>query len=558
MIATKKTKSNGRAFVFGAAVAVIGLLFLLFVYGYPQLFPAIEATRPGRFETIVADALAAGDVDRAVLVGRRESEGRPNDPAAHTAYGRALLAAGRPEEALAVLERAVHVCRDVHGRLTHKPFYFEPARLTLGRYYLAEGRADEAVRQFELARAYATLNDEKYQDFHEDLYQAYAGQQLWARALQFRHPAEQELDALDGRSLVLLARVCEGNEDWALAERVAQRLVAQDAAEADYVLGRAELARGQYPAAAVRLQRAADAGRLHAAFFLGAAFEKLGETDNAIRAYAGALPDDVYRPFALAKTQALSAGRPEAQTYEAEFEAEVDALRQSEPPALDYLYPRFVPLGFSVSRAYAQAGAAFPILILWKHNSAALARKPDSAVSESEGRLTVQPSADTVLQLQWVTNRINWAGVDLAGPDTLEAPGWIDTARDWFGLRDETVAQIVHGPNNYLNLAKMTWFYSVPVAARHGIGYLVTARMSGPKDKTGIGWQGINKNEDVLGEGQVRNQGSSDAWTTAAVYVRSELAWDRMRLQLLTSPDAGNALFDDVTLLEIVEPESSS
>lgn len=555
MIPTHKTESTVRPFIRVLAVAAVCLPFLLFIYGYPRLFPAIEASHPDHFEAIVAEALAGGDVDKALLVGRRASEERPNDPAAHTAYGRALLAAGRTDEGAALLQKAVHVSRDLKNRSSHKAFYFAPARLLLGRYWLGAGRPDEAVTHFELARVYARLTDDAYGDFREDLFQAYSGQRLWARALEFRNPTDQELDALDGGALVVLSRVCEGKEDWALAARVAERLVRQNAAEGHYVRGRVELARGQYQRAAEHLKPASDAARPLAAFFLGTAFEQLGQAEQAVRAYAAAQPGDPYRPFALAKARALAEGRPEAQAYEEELEAEVDALQSAAPPAVYYEYPRFVPEGFSVLRAYAKAGGRFPVLILWKDKKAPLAQKVDWGVSASGDSLVMQVGAEEILQLQWVTNRIDWAAVELAGPDAVEAPGWIDTARDWFRLRPDYAARINHGSDPCLTIEKMTWFYSVPVPARHGVAYLITGGVRGPKGTTGLGWQGVDDEENVLSEGSVSNPGSTSSWTAVSAYVRSQAAWDYVRLQLATSPGAGEVSFDDAALLEIVEPE---
>jgi len=545
------------------AVGVATAFFLLFIYGYPRLFPEIEAANPDHFEQTVADAVARGNLDKALLVSSTESKRRPNDPAAHTAYGRVLLACGRPAEAVEQLTTAVNICRDLENRATRKPFYFAPARLALGQYYLDEGRAADAVVNFELARAYASLADEQYADYHEALYQAYSQQRLWARALEFRQPTDGELDALDVRDLELLGRVCEGEKDWALAARVAARLIARDAVEGRYLLGRVELAGEQYGEAAADLEQAAAGGRIYAAFFLGVALEHKGEPEQAVHAYARVPSRDLYRPFALASAAKLlqtegseTAATPARDELLSQLDSEIAVLSQMKPPVPQDPYCRFTPVAFTVSPLYFESGARFPICILWRDKKPLTDAEPIASLSVSDGgnSITLRRNAETVLQLEWVENQVNWQSISLAATDVGEAPGWIDTARDWFGLRPDYAAQIKQEAGDYyLTLNKMTWFYSVPIPVRQGVSYLLSGRVNGAQDRAGIGWQALDDEEHVLAENAVYvNQLGVWDWTSS--YFRSQLNWDFLRVQLHVAPQHGPVGFDDVMLIEVDEP----
>ena len=561
-IGTGVSMQDKSSFLLPAVVVgVATVFFLLFVYGYPRLFPEIEASNPDHFEQTVADAVMRGDLDKALRVAARESERRPNDPAAHTAYGRALLASGRPAEAVEQLGTAVTICQDLEKRATRKPFCFAPARLALGQYHLDKGRTADAVVNFELARAYALLAGEQYADYHEAIYQAYSQQRLWARALEFRQPTDGELNALDVRDLELLGRVCEGEKDWALAERIAERLITHDAVEGRYLLGRAELARERYGEAAADLEQAASSGRVHAAFFLGAALEKAGQPEQARQAYMRAPSGDLYRPFALAKAVALlqtegseTAATPPRNELLSQLDSEIAAMRQMKPPVPQDVYHRFTLVAFTASPLYFESGGRFPVLILWKDQQAPSAANSEPTLSVCGDSLVLRLGADTILQLQWVENELNWASVDLASAGAGEAPGWIDTARDWFSLRPDYAAHIENDAgNNYLSIDKMTWFYSALIPVSRMTGYVLAGRVKGPQKDAGLHWQALDDEEHVLAENTVYGD-IPGAWDRSASYFRSQLDWDFARVELCVAPQAGPVAFDDVMLVEAAEP----
>jgi len=559
--------------LFLSIVAVAVALFLLFVYGYPRLFPRLEAAHVSHYEANVAAAVAEGNLGDALKMARRAARVRRFDPMAYTVYGRTLLASGDEENALKQLDAAVGLEEVLSpaGELeaTRKPFYFAPARLTLGKHALDQGDPHAAVAQFELARAYADLTGPGYASFQPDLFRAYAQLRLWARALKFGEPPDADLDRLDGSALLQLARVAEGARNWPLAERVAGRLLARNeaAVKAHYLSGRAALAREQYAEAAARLERAVAGGHPSAAYFLGNALEKLGKSAEALQAYPRVASGDVHRPFALARALALLAQLPEAERATAaaakqgmtdELDREIAALRLLKAPAAHEPYRRMKPVAVAVSQAHFDSGGRFPVLILWEAENAVAAVPSELALSvagDGDESLLLR-KGNGVLQLQWVENRVNWVAVDRLQTGAGAVPGWVDSARDWFGLRSGYATQLQKdgAGNSCLNVVKPTWLFSVPVHARDGVGYLVASRVADPWGKASLTWQAMNKAELVLSEGEVLAREGEDGWTWNGAYVRSQLDWDAVRLQLSVMPRAGAVAFDDVMLVEIREP----
>jgi len=557
---------------------LITLLFLLSIYGYSRLFPLIEASRIVHFDRNVAEALAAGDVARALRIARQATMQSPSsfDPMSFTAYGRALLAAGRTEEALAALDQAVHLEKEMVGkstRVTRKPFYFAPARLTLGQYYWGQGQAVAALEQFELARAYADLAAAEYEAFHPTLYTACAEQGLWASALAFGAPTDADLDGLDLEALTDIGRIAESRQDWPLMRGVVARMLARasDSAEAAYLLGRTDLAENRYVEAAAHLQEAAAGGRAQAAFLLGVALEQGGQTANALEAFLAVPTEDLYHPFALGKALALLSSAPQdpadvpdtqAQALLGRLENAVAALRaQGHATGFDH-YARYRPLAVVPSATYFDAGGRFPLLVLWEDsrpgstNSSAL---PVVCGDLSTPYLLLK-TAECLLQLQWVENAVNWQVIERLPTGAAPVPGWIDTAHDWFELRDDYAAEIgaKNGGNQFLSIDKLTWYYSVLMqvpASKADAGYILAGRLEGPSGKASLGLQALNENEDVIFETRAIDGLRPGQWSWQAGYVPTGLLWDRLRVQINVAPRAGKIAFDDLMLVAVKEPD---
>jgi O-antigen ligase/tetratricopeptide (TPR) repeat protein len=557
---------------YGVPAVLVGVataLFLLFMYACLRLEKLDPA--PCCFENNVADAMADGKVRKALRIARNAAQMNRYNPMAYTVYGRVLLECGEADEALPQLAKAVAVQKELIGnayRETRRPYYFAPARLTLGKYCIEQDQSIDAVVHFELARAYAMPAAIEYSDFHAALYQAYAQHGLWARALEFGEPSDQELGDLASQDIVSLARVCEGKQNWRLVGRLAERLLTREglAVEAHYLLGRVELAQERYEASLSHLERAVSGGHPHATFYLGTALEK-SQPVRAIQAFLRAPSGDLYRPFALAKAFELLAGLPENEQASAtvtsqelldQLDQEIARMRLLQRPVLYDEDRRFTPLAVIASEAHFASGGNFPVITLWEdRQEPAVGSAPISLLgSGMKDSLLVLKRANSVLQIQWVENLVNWQGVERLQAAAGEVPGWVDTAREWFSLRPDHAAQIQKDGtgNSFLSITKLTWFYSVPIRVRDGAAYLLGGRLKGLSGKGSLGWQFLNEEEYVLFEDDRLNLERSDAWTWQVGYMRPQSQWKTMRVQLNVMPHAGTVAFDDVMLVEINEP----
>jgi hypothetical protein len=568
------TRGNPDRILPTIIVGVAAAILIGFVYGYPRLFPDIEASQSSHFEQNVATAMAHEEVNKALRIARRATMVFPYDPMTYTVYGRTLLDASRQGEGLTQLNAAVNLREEAlpeSRRETRKPYYFAPARLTLGKFYLEQGEPRDAVANFELARAYANLAENTYHDYRRPMYTAYARLGLWARALEYDEPSEQELDGFDAVGLARIARICEGAPNWGLACRLADRYAtrADFATEARYLQGRSDFAEKKYEASVANLDQAVEGRHPHAAFFLGAALEKSNQPRRAAQAYLRIGPEDVYRAFALAKALALLESLPEneralvaaPQDLAGQLDAEITALRQQAPPTLLDNYRRATLLAFRTNGDALASGVRFPIVTLWETGKA---DAPDAArialsASDDGETLTLRRGLIT-LQLQWVTNEVNWYVVKRLPPGATTLPGWIDTARDWFHLRGEYAAEIYAdgAASQVLEIAEPTWLYSVPAPVCSGGGYLLAARCKGAEHRASLGWQAMNARDHVDYENNILGATDSNVWVSHAAYMRSQLQWTTIRAQISASPGAGPILFDDVMLVHLSEPGAQS
>ena len=563
-----------------AIVGVCATLFLAGVYGYSLLFPSIEASRVTHFQRNVAEAMAAGNLDKALKIAHRATQvyqpswlsGKYQDPLPFAVYGSLLLQAGREDEALEQLEKALSIRTDPLPPFqdTRKPYYFAPARMTLGKYFLSRDQPVEAIEDFELARAYSSSQDKPTGEENAAFYQAYATLGLWGRALEYGEPSDAELGGLTPQDINCIARICEGKQNWVLAGRLAEHLIGREelAAEGHYLRGRSNLARGQYKESLADLAPAAADSHACASFFLGTALEKNGQVKEAIQAYLAVPSADPYRPFALAKASLLIANLPNDENNEAthghaSFLGELDQsladMQLLTRPVPFDTYFRFKPIAVTTQEGSASLGAHFPVLILWEDMKAPPSDPgPVSYVKTGKGdSVLLMRRGNLLLQLQWVDNLVNWAVIDRlpAGPGPI--PGWIDTARDWFKLRPNYAMEVQKEENGNARLAitRLTWFYSVPVPTKPEAGYLVLGRMAGMQGKGSLGWQALETHERVVAEQLLPGDIAPNEWTWQMGYAKSQLVWDSIRIQFNVMPHAGTISFDDVMLLEIEEPD---
>lgn len=564
------TRDRSLFLLTAALTAAASVCFVVFVYVYPAVFPLLEGAHPDNFEEGVNRAVAKGHLGNAARIARYAIEQSPLDPMVYTAYAQVLFEDGKPEEAAEQLREAVSLEHSPEHpqQVSREAFYFTPARLLLGEYFYGQGNLVKAATQFELARAGDDLQVDEYASSHPMLYETYADLGLWARALEYGQPAETELDETGAAGLLRIALIALGRSDWGLAEEAGSRLLNEATAESNarYVLGRARMALKDYEAAERHLRRASESHVPHAAFFLGLLFEKTGDPENAIVAYQQVTPADVYYPFAAAKAIALwrtlpegrrEALEPDIRRVQARIESTIAGLQEAPVPTTYAEYQRFKPLTVLPDRLHLQAGGSFPVLILWEDTRprASTPQVFDTDTAADSGlRLSVR-HGDFVLQLQWVENLVYWEGIEHLPPGTTGPPGWIDTARDWFRLRDYSVATVEQGSyGSYLAISGLTWFYSTPVPVGSTDGFALLGSIKSEPNMAGLGWQALDAGEAVLAEDSMTAVGPSGAWAWQAAYVPAQLHWHALRVTLDVARDAVAPRFDQIMLLPIVEP----
>jgi tetratricopeptide (TPR) repeat protein len=557
-------------------VTIFAAFFLLFVYAYPRLFPAIEASRSDHFEKNITDAIARGDIKNALKIARwSATQSHDRNPMAYTMYARALLESGDEDEALRQLSKAVGLTKEPRGpqfsesepsrKKTRRPHYFSPARFTLAQLDLEHGRSLEAVENFELARAYSVAVD----DVDRVRYQAYAANGFWARALTFGEPTDQELDDLDSDDLARIARISEGERNWERVTRVAERLLERQAlSAAHFFLGLADLGLGHHEASVAHLDQAVSEGHPRAGYYLGMALTKMDDPASAIQAFLRTASGDLYRPFALVNAVALLPELSDAQQKGlawtqpellALLDQEIAGMRKLPQPVLHDDYHLFTLVAHKASNEYLSSGGRFPLLSLWNDGKSSSRRKKPLAWSNSdmEDPHFVVKRFKTLLQLQWVENLVNGESIERLPVGSSVLPGWIDIKRDWFDISTGDAGHIKQDAagNSFLSLTSPVWLYSIPIAVRHQTGYLLAGHLKDPTNGAVLGWQALGEADNVLSEGGAIQPNGSGAWVSQAVYMRSRLHWDSLRIQLEVGRGAGSVGFDDIMFVEISEPD---
>lgn len=519
----------------------------------------IEKDHPNHYQRNIALAIEQGDKARALDIARQATVARWNEPMPYTVYARLLLENGEDEAALVELAKSVDAAekpRALRRRNTGLYYYFAPARLTWGQYFATQGALDPALQQFELARAYADLRDPEYAEFHDVLYATYAARNRWGRALEFGRPEAEALNALAGESLVQLGEAALARSDWDLAAEAAGYLRARDEylSNAHYLEGRAALARAEGEGAVSELHQA-QANVPRAAYFLGEALAQLVRTTEAVAAFRGVAIGDVYRPLALARAWRLS----EAPDRVALLEEFRQAIGRMEPiPGGDAA--SFRPLAFSIDRANLASDTSLPVLLLWGKGAADLAALNGLTISGSGDDNTVAlEGTDLLLQLRHHENRVDWASLEQVRPEDTVLPGWIDSARDWFDLREGPSAPLYHTDVNAraLHLERLAWYFSVPTLVTEGKGYLVAGRIMDRDGGARLSWQFINAGNQVVQSGNLNDGEPAADWNPVSAYLPpSGEGRHAVRIALELLRPIGHAAFDDLLLLELEPPEA--
>jgi hypothetical protein len=485
-----------------AFMGCVAVGFLLFMIACVQL----EKAHPNHYQRNIALALEKGDRTQALEIARRATLARWNEPMPYTVYARLLLENGDSEAALAELAKSVDAAekpRALRRRNTGLYYYFAPARLTWGQYFANQGAQDRAIQQFELARAYADLREPAYAEFHEVLYATYAARGRWGRALDFGRPDAPELAACPTPSLAALAEAASARSDQSLAEIATAALQARSASA---------LASAEFPA--------------------------------LLRARAW-----------------LEANTPEKTALLEDFRAAIAAM-EPVPADTSTDTDTLRPLAWSVDRSRLAMHAAVPALVLWGRGSLDLSGLSGLAFPKGpeEGTVLLQ-GTELVLQLHWGDNLVNWASVEQAQATDTVLPGWIDTARDWFDLREGPSAPIYQADANAraLNLERLAWYFSVPARVAEGTGYLVAGRVMNPDGGGRLSWQLINAGNQVVQSGTLHDGTHAADWSPVSAYLRTaDESRHALRVAVELLRPIGHAAFDDLLLLELEAPEVST
>ncbi len=553
-----------------AAIASAGAA--LFVVVYPHIFTHIERAHPDRYQENVAEALAEGDLDKAIASASHAARWHSLDPKVYTTLGGLLAQDGQVEAARAQFLRAVGLISTPDYRPTRKPFFDSLARLGLGD--LAKDVPVQTLFQYELARAYGTLGDEEFADFHRGLYDAYARHGLWGRALEFGLPDAAGLAALDTGSLQALARTAGASERWEIAGPAAAALVvlSPEDAESHFIVGRIHLATGQFEAARAALSKAVQGKHGDAPFFLGLLEQRASEPDAAVRAFRQTAPDSLYRAFALGRILELAAARSGPALSAVERERVTAEMAQCvtsacpirvRPAPLVHRHTNYDLVAVSIPGAEAEGGMAFQVLTAWDRGMAL--RGPEEKVCVREGpreSFTLE-SAGSILNLQWVTNHVLLGSFGGLAQGTTEIPGWFEPERDWGGTGggDAAIAQD-KDVNGFLRIKNSSGegfprVKTAPTLLHTGAGYLLIGRVRAPATKAVLGWEFLDREGRTAAGHNTFNQVASPIWAWRGAYTRASVLWESAWIVAGVYPEAGEADFDDLMLIELSDPDGA-
>jgi len=550
---------SARYRVPAAALCCAGALFALFMYVCVQL----ERVHTDNFEQNVQRALADSDLEKALMIAERATIAEPYEPLPKVVYGKVLLLAGQSDAALDQLRQgAGEIWRTgaPPNQDAGMDGYFAPARLALGKYYFDQGDVARAIAQFELARSdvNASLADEVFVEYHPAMYAAYARRGRWERALNFGQPRDDELATLPAWSLVQIGRAQLDRRDWDGLQRIVTALNSRGEfkGEAHYLVGRMRLTQSDFAGAAEALTQAE--GNRHAAYFLGAALEGAGRSADAAQAYATVAQGSTLYIAALARAAALAedpARRTEKMILIASEIGRLNPVRETSSSNAE----RFKPLAFGCERDDLGRAGRFPVVMLWEDRQAAAGAPTGVTLrlgddSEFTAALT---DSNQILQLRWIENRANWAGVERSYPGDGALPGWIDGGRDWYHLRAEPGFAVVRDDNGdaVLSLPVVSWIFSAPVRIEPGSAWLVIGHLRDPDASAVFGWQIVNQDNIVVGQSIGQTTPVSEGWSARADQVLAGEGAEGLRLVFETVGRVKSpAALDDAAVIELKAP----
>jgi len=562
------TMNRIRQFWSALPIAVLtAVLQGIFIYGYTRAFSWIEASSPKNFERNASHALESNNKQSALAIGRSAIDSCPTEPMAYTVYAKALFAAGEQSEAISQLYKALNITEEIvdgKSKTTRKPFYFSPARLMLGHHLFESNQPILALYNFELARSTQFPSEFPADFLLDDLYAIYARYGLWSRALVYGQPSENELAHLNSSDLLAIIAACAETDEKQTALRIALELSRREInlPELDFIRGRLALHENDYDGARTYFEKSAAGGYDCSEFYLGFTLEKLGLMNDAMRAYERVPADDFSRAFAFARAALLTMKiNPDERSDTAllnDLDNELARLGNAQPPQAVDKYLRYRPLAFNRPTTKLNWDLSFPVLILWQdQNYKSTDELPVSVIGTPAESSSFIRRGNLVLQLQFTRNLLNWDIVDKIPVGRGPIPGWIDTSEEWFDLHPNHAARVDRDNTlgSIINIDAVTWLYSNPIRTRSASGYFLTGRVKSQSRNGRIGWQALISFDEVANEALSDSPNQIDQWEEKTMYIKSRAYWNWLRVQLNVVPFTGSGQFDDVTLIEIQEPD---
>ncbi|MBI4558005.1 MAG: tetratricopeptide repeat protein [Candidatus Hydrogenedentes bacterium] len=581
------------------AALLCGLSFLLFMPFGLYLTRLVRDSRD--YSRKVPQYLDAGKIDRAVTIARLASEREPAVPAARHWYARALMRAGKREQALEEYTRlfsmrSVSVANptgDIFEAApatspTQRPFFYPEARCDLGKFWLEQDDPWGAVDQFELARAFG---EEPSPECVASLKDAYARAGLWDSLFAVAAPTSEEIRGLSGSALEALARRAIFDEDWALCRAAGEILGQQEDLRVVGQLfeGIARFASGDFDAAFESLTEATRLGSPDASFFLGLTCEARGiPAENHFLATPST---SLYRPFAVAKVIKLLRDRL-ALPGPAETPVSIAEPAGAEPPVgdqnsalrarlkgleqeLHHIATRATtipkptrststglrPAGIEIPPDCYDFSGPFRVLVKWYGDYFAGGAEPTIFKLDTRKIKAMRLAfGNTVLELRWVENLAPFGDFQSFRDDSPVFPGWPALYRKQHSgeLREGMAAGAV-SEEHYLRLVSrdpngIARCSSVCVPVQFRQNYLLAVRCQSESAKLFAGWTWYDGEDRAVLTHNVVNQRTVSQWSWHTEYLEQPENAAYVQANLGIYQDQGAALFGAVLIIPLDPP----
>lgn len=541
---------------------------------YPRWTDAVARASASDYRDQVRRAQDAGDLAGAREIAQYAVRMRSFDPEAHTTLAQVLRAAGDREGARKRYEAALAIdsTPGPDYRPTRQPWYFATARLDLGQMAIEDGDVWEAVRNFELARGYAHLEQPEFAAYHDILYKTYGALGQWSRALTYGAPTDEELALFDRRNLENLVAACEARQEWELGLRAATALInrAPLSPQGHKMAFRALLLQRQLDQAETHLRVLLEGNAVDARYWEARLEEARGHLPETALAFLATDSRSIYRPFALALAHKILTALPAELVpanapAPATILADLDNLAERAgtvfvQPTTPYTDALLTPVGFDPPDADGLRAGAFPVVTRWEYHNVTPDQPPVAQVSVGERDAMTLYHGKNILQLQWTENALPFTGFDRLEEGMTAIPGWVEPRLSFSGevaVSSATVA--FEGQNAALKVTSpddkhIAQIWSVPLPALRDGNYLAAGRMRSDGAKGHLAWDSKDPLEVHTINHYLADSAQNSRWTWSAAYQRRLFEDQSLRMLLGIYQNAGTVWFDDLLLIPLVEP----